>query len=186
MHNHGNAQIHLSFITQNGPVRMSSPVSTGILKFCGRWAASALGAPPVRCCSDIVAPRFPTLCKRCASFRATDHQQLLGLIRSSKGHGVSKLPNDNSEKGLTKNGKRVPDHLGGQTTHLKHKETEKAEGCTKEQGRILIRRGPGHKGGTHREEGITLWSIVLICSRQKRRGSSTDTFEKPRSGLQTK
>lgn len=72
MQNHGNTQTQFSFITQNGPVRMSSPVSTGILKFCGQGAASALGAPPVRSWSDIVAPRFPTLCKRCASFRTTN------------------------------------------------------------------------------------------------------------------
>lgn len=49
---------------------MSSPVSTGVLKFGGGGAPSALGhAPPAWSRSGSAAPRFPTLCKRCASFR---------------------------------------------------------------------------------------------------------------------
>ncbi len=83
---------------------MSSPVSTGILKFCGGGAPSAqsrfsaldypaLGAPPAWSRSDGVAPRFPTLCKRCASFRTTN-QQPLGVIRVHKGHRDVKTPDD--------------------------------------------------------------------------------------------
>lgn len=59
---------------------MSSPVSTGILKFWGSGppsahsGISALGAPPARSRGARAAPRFPTLCKRCASFRTTNQQ----------------------------------------------------------------------------------------------------------------
>lgn len=56
--------------TQYGPIGMSSPVSTGVLKFGGGGAPSALGhAPAAWSRSGSAAPRFPTLCKRCASFR---------------------------------------------------------------------------------------------------------------------
>lgn len=55
---------------------MSSPVSTGVLKFGGGGAPSALGhAPPAWSPSGSAAPRFPTLCKRCASFRTNPSKQ---------------------------------------------------------------------------------------------------------------
>lgn len=80
---HDQTHTQLYFITQNGPIGMSSPVSTGILKFRGGRAPSAqsrlsalgkpaLGAPPAQSRSGRGAPRFPTLCKRCASFRTTN------------------------------------------------------------------------------------------------------------------
>lgn len=64
------------WFTQYGPIGMSSPVSTGVLKFGGGGAPSALGhAPPAWSPRGSAAPRFPTLCKRCASFRTDPSKQ---------------------------------------------------------------------------------------------------------------
>lgn len=117
MHNQINTQT-LYFVTQYGPIGMSSPVSTGILKFRGRGAPSAqsrlsaLGAPPAWSRSGRAAPRFPTLCKRCASFRTTN-QQPLGLIRVHKGHREVKAPND----------KRGYSQVKGERSNMNRKES---------------------------------------------------------------
>lgn len=103
-----------SFFTQYGPIGMSSPVSTGILKFCGGGACSAqnsfsvlgtpvLSSPPAWSRGGRAAPRLPTLCKRRASFRTTK-QLPWGLIRVDKDHGEVKTPRDkkgNGSKGET-------------------------------------------------------------------------------------
>lgn len=78
------------FVTQYGPIGMSSPVSTGILKFRGGRAPSAqrglpaLRAPPAWSRSGRAAPRFPTLCKRCASFRTTKQPTAIRAQQGSR------------------------------------------------------------------------------------------------------
>lgn len=91
-----------TLVTQYGPIGMSSPVSTGILKVRGGGAPSAqsglaaLVAPPSWSGSGRAAPRFPTLCKRCASFRTTN-QKL--RIRGHQGSQRSQGGQDSQVKG---------------------------------------------------------------------------------------
>lgn len=117
MHNQTHTQTQLYFVTQYGPIGMSSPVSTGILKVRGGGAVSAqsglsalgypaLGAPPAWSRGGRAAPRFPTLCKRCASFRTTN-QQPSGVIRVHKGHREVKTPNDKKGDTHRSNGGKV-------------------------------------------------------------------------------
>lgn len=81
-------QTQLQFVTQYGPIGVSSPVSTGVLEVSGGGAPSALGAPPARGRDDRAAPRrLPSLCKRRGCIQ--DHQQASASPRVTKVTGRS-------------------------------------------------------------------------------------------------
>lgn len=128
-----------SLITQYGPIGMSSPVSTGVLKFRGRGASSAqnrlsaLGAPPARSRSGRAAPRFPTLCKKCASFRTTNKQPLGAHQGFTKDTGRSRT--QMIEKGDIHKSKRgkIKHSADGQKSHFRCFPGE-VNGGTEEQG----------------------------------------------------
>lgn len=123
---------------------MCSPVSTGILKFRGSGAPSAQsglsapGAPPARSRGGRAAPRFPTLCKRRASFRTTN-QQPSGLIRVHKGHREVKTPNDRWGQSQVK----------GRRSNMKRKESIQIiqlKGKSQIRGVLQVRKGEGRRG----------------------------------------